>query len=326
MLLGKLSHIAKANIEATNRGEKIPEVSEKRIDKPYKGKAAPMQGRQGPIDPTTLKEIPDGFFTGIVSAQDSVPQAKRKNTGYTHVSDLIRGFCARQVRFSDEKNEKIFESPTGGHRVMWLIGRAVEKHIRDSYIKGVKGKGVLGKWICKCTKTEYEGFYDAKAKPCPFCRTSPSEFNELAFFDHEAGVVGNPDLPIVVGNEGDFIVVEIKSMNPEDFDDLVTPLPDHIYQAASYRRLLLKADKKVSNKVLIVYCTKKFKFGKPYKEFMVDVTSAPIQAVLDNMWAAARELRELRKNDEMPCRIACANPSSPMAKKCPHVTDCFMRG
>jgi hypothetical protein len=196
--------------------------------------------------------------------------------------------------------------------------------LRDDLEIYVKGEGVYGIWECACGALTKTGFYDATWADCGRCRKKASTYKEFTVYDHNAGVVGNPDFLIDIG--GVMYIVEIKSMNPEDFDELESPKPDHIYQAAGYRRLMNVNDFDVAPQVIIIYCTKKFKYGSPYKEFHVNVDKEPINAVLDNAWGVAEHIRESRKKATIPTEKICKNSSSPAARNCPHVTDCMGGG
>lgn len=322
MLLRNLSDKAKANIERTNSGEAPEQPSRARV---RERELAPS--RSGAVDPDSVNEVSENFITDIVVAQDRISEEKRHNSGYSHVTSLLRGICPRQQRFIDEADQPEYETANGGRRIIWRMGRAAEAHIRDSYIKGIKGKGVIGKWLCKCERTSYEGEFQQGHRACPHCRTAPVNYNEITLLNHEAGVCGNPDFILKLGRDGTIHVVEIKSMNGEDFDELAAALPDHVYQAASYRRLLMENGyDNVSNKVFVIYVSKKYSFRGPfYKPFLVDVDTPSVNAVLDNAWETARIIRRARTDGVIPERTQCATPQSPQAKKCAFVTDCFMR-
>ncbi len=325
MLLKNLSNKmtqgkAAADIARANAGEKVTAGGLRDRPSPKKRRIVPTQAQT--FSPTALDGLTDGFVTTVVRAQDDTPEPKRHNEGYLHLSAILKSICQRQVRFSDENpDKKVYDNVTGGHRVMWKLGRAVESHIRESYIKGVKGEGVYGVWECDCRALSKTGFYDATWAECGRCRKKANTYKEFTVYDHEAGVVGNPDFLIDIG--GVMYIVEIKSMNPEDYDALAAPLPDHIYQAAGYRRLMNGNDFDVAPQVIIVYCTKKFKFGSPYKEFHVDVDKEGFNNVLDGAWTVAAHVRESRRKGTIPAERVCKNASSPMARNCPHVTDCM---
>ena len=326
MLLRGLSDKARANVERTNKGEKAEGSGVRVRPRAEREHLAPQ--RTGAVDPSAV-DIDAEFFIKIVESQDAIAEEKRHNTGYTHVSTLLRGMCARKVRFQDEAETPEYEWAGGAQRIIWKMGRAAEKHIRESYIKGIKGKGVIGKWSCKCGRTTYEGEH-RKQPACGTCRTAPLEYDELTLLDHEAGVCGNPDMLVMMGKDGKLYVVEIKSLKADGddgFDALVAAKPDHVYQAASYRRLLIaNGYENVSEKVLIIYVNKKYAFrGSPYKSFMVDVDIDGVEAVLDGAWEAARLVRRSRIDGTIPERTECSSPQSQQAKKCPFVVDCFGR-
>ncbi len=83
--------------------------------------------------------LPDNYLKTILDAQDGVAEVRRVGTGdgqyghYTHVSSLI-GACSRMHALAAMDDRTIRETVTGGHRVMWAIGRHVEKHIRQQYL------------------------------------------------------------------------------------------------------------------------------------------------------------------------------------------------
>lgn len=317
MLLRSLSHTARSNVDRANRAA---------VDNPRTRPApeviAPIS--QDAFDPTALDAIPANFLSRVIGAQDSQPERARHNAGYMHLSALLKEVCPRQVRFSDLSPERhVYQDTTGGHRVMWKLGRAVEGHVRDSYIKGVKGKGVYGAWSCVCGSSRQEGVFSEDWPECRRCHTKPQKYEELTVFDHDAGISGNPDFPIYIGRA--LHVVECKSMNGEEFDALVQPIPDHVFQAAGYRRLFSINGFTVSNTVVIHYTTKKFKFGSPYKEFHVDVNTPEINRVLDGVWQRALEIKGHRLNNTIPPRTMCQSTNATKARKCPHCVDCFSR-
>jgi len=313
MLLKNLSD--KVNKTEGTRGIRAP-------SKPARERSIPPS-RQEAFDPTQLSELPSNFVTRIVDTQDRLPEKERHNTGHMHLSALLKNPCVRQMRFNDTGKDNL-QSVTGGHRLVWALGRAVEKHVRDSYIKGVKGKGVLGNWSCLCGAVKHEGLFSAAWQECQRCRAKPTKYSEYTVFDHDAGISGNPDFPIYIGDT--LHVVEMKSMNGEQFDALTAPLPDHIYQAAGYRRMLINNNFKVSNTVIIHYTTKKFMFGSPYKEYHVDVNKPQYDNVLDGMWAVANAVKASRAKGTIPKERVCSSINSPQAKNCPHITECWMRG
>lgn len=333
MLLRGLSNKARADIKRTNSGETpLPAVRD--LPAPStngrsRSRPAPTTGtaRFEPADPTQVEGLlPDNFITGIVQVQDNMPDPRRYNANYTHLSALLKDPCARQIRFWDnDQTRPIFDYVGGAMRVVWRQGRATESHIREQFLKGVQNKGVIGEWSCKCGAAKREGMFDETWMECGRCRTLPNNYGELTLYDHAAGIVGNPDFLFAL-MENKTHVSEIKSMNDEQFSGLTEPVPDHVYQACGYRRMLEISGRPVTDGVTIMYANKKYTWGQsPYKEFQVDARQQSIQNVLDGMWDAARVIKQARADNIIPTHKVCSSPTCTQAKKCPFVTDCFNR-
>jgi hypothetical protein len=238
----------------------------------------------------------------IVDAQDRMPSRTRIAGRYTHLTSLIHG-CARAQVIAREQRLTPSESVTGGHRVMWRIGRATEAHFRDSYIRAVDYKGVIGRWSCVCGRTSYQGLFNTRATRCRHCEYQPTVYKELTVKDEEAGIAGNPDFLLRLG--GPVVVVELKSMNAENWNKLEEAMPDHVVQAGGYRRLLMQDGVPVLAYVIVVYVKKDFKWGSPYKEFHVRVdgmaeTPSYVVPTLDIMWQRARAIKNGTLQDLPP--------------------------
>lgn len=267
--------------------------------------------------------LPENFLTQSISAQDNIAEIQRGYTpGYVHVSSMI-AMCPRRMAIMWGENRPVIRGVTGGHRVMWKLGRAVEAHIRDQYIQNVRYHNVHGAWECTCHQpTRIEGFHRNDVT-CSNCGGPLNTYAERPLFDHDLGIVGNPDM-IVYHNEA-FVVLEIKSMNPEQWDALSGPLGDHVFQAGMYYDLLLKEGKRAHQQVVFIYCTKKFKYGSPYKEYHVDVSAPHLRAIRDAAKAHVQQLRESQESNTLPPRVLCTTPSSTCARDCPAVSACFNR-
>jgi len=330
MLLGKMGDKMRADIERTNRGEKRPAVDDApRAPTPAAGNPATGSGRNrraGIIDPVALENVPDTFIKELLDGQDNMAEVKRNTPGYLHVSALLKSTCARKMRLEEQSTAPQYESVHGGMRVVWRIGRAVESHIREQYIKAIKFKGVIGTWACKCGDTTYNGIHDPRATVCAFCRTQPHVYNELTLKDDEVKICGNPDLLSTLGDEVTaFEIKSIKHDGPDGWDALTAPLPDHVYQVSAYRRLGVSNGMNMNRYAYVIYCTKSYVFGSPYKVFKVDTTTQQVTALLDEVWAVAREVQESRRAKSLPARTVCATPETKKAKSCAMCTDCFMR-
>lgn len=266
-----------------------------------------------------MPDIPDNYLKTTLDIMDKRPEKSRiGKPGYTHVSSLIGG-CVRQYTLATRFNTEIRESVTGGHRVMWKIGRAVEAHVRDSFIEGQGNRGVYGRWKCRCGRVNHLGLYPSRG--CN-CQNEPLKYFEPELTDEENKIIGSPDMTLIFGNYF-FVPVEVKSMNKDDFDALETPLPDHIAQAASYRRLYALSGKRVHDQVIIIYTKKDFKWGSPYKEFKVDCTAEVVENIVSDMVRKAATIARSAQGGNLPERSICQSASNPKAKACPVAHLCF---
>lgn len=269
-----------------------------------------------------------GFVTGVVTMQDNQPEESRvtQATDYLHLSSLI-GACARMHVLAHRYDVTIHNRVTGAHRVMWAMGRAVETHIRSAFVKGMDWRGVYGRWRCACGKRRVDGFLPAggpSAQRCVVCGSGTEVYEEMTWKDEGARIVGNPDLTFQT-SEG-LTVVEIKSLNGDEFETLTAPKPDHVLQALGYRRLIAGNGVAVAPRAAIVYANKKFQFrGSVYKEFHVSETQATANA-LDLMWGTALAIWTGKQSGTAvtPVRLpACSSMGTPTAKRCPTCTYCF---
>lgn len=261
-----------------------------------------------------------GDLLTSLNRQDGRSDVERVGSEYVHLTNLI-DFCARKHAIAGDAGVPTYKRITGGHKVMWEIGRAVEKNARNKLIRDWDYEGVWGLWTCVCEYEEFEGLYSLDFGPCPRCEHPRNVYKEWTFFDHENKITGNPDLLRIIS--GRFVCIEIKSMNGEDFNELEAPLPDHVFQAGGYRRLAMINGEPVHAEVWVLYVTKKFKWGSPYKEYLVPITEQH-ERVLDLAWADARVLADARAIGSLPPRI-CRAQGQTRAKNCAQMGECFMR-
>ncbi|QIG76124.1 hypothetical protein EVC24_103 [Rhizobium phage RHph_I4] len=273
--------------------------------------------------PPRMPILPDNYIKETVLRQDTAPSASRLNhPGYVHVSSLV-GICARQYALAQRYQVEAVESVTGGHRIMWKIGRAVEKHVRMQFIDGQGRQGIYGVWKCRCERIDHLGMFPART--CNYCEEQATRYFEPVLHDEENKIVGSPDLTFLVGRFY-FVPVELKTMNKADWDKLEAPLPDHIAQASMYRYLYSLKGYLVHNNVKFVYVTKDFKWGDPYKEFQVDCTQEAVVNTVAAMVDAARRIKSARDTRVLPNRSVCQTASNSRAKGCPVAHLCFSMG
>jgi hypothetical protein len=279
------------------------------------------------IEEKKFEVLPENFLKQILDASDREPQKSRAGTykEHVHVSSLANNFCARQYAIALHEKLPLYESLTGGHKVTFRIGRAVEAHVRETLLDKYGVQNVYAKWECSCRKYFYEGL--GGNQTCR-CGKKLDIFAEPDIQDDHNGVKGHPDL--VFKYKDQYHIVEIKSIKAESneqtgnigWNDLTAPLDSHISQAGFYPYLLSKKLDNVSPVVVYIYVTKDFKFGSPYKEYHVDSSQQQYNVERTSLLAEAKEVKDFIENKITPKRI-CATLNSPLAKKCPVAFRCF---
>ena len=277
--------------------------------------AAPASARSA--DPY----LPANWLRSILAAGDAQPDRTRRGAeGHIHVSGLI-GFCAREhVILRLHSDQPVLNNVDAGMRIVWALGRAAEHHVRDSVIS-IRRNDVMGVWRCPCGETKHTGY--RPSVNCRRCQKSVHVYGEMTLFDEEAGVSGNPDVLI---REGQFIVpVEIKSMNKKEWDTLAAPKGDHVFQVMGYAAILRRLRYPVHRNAIIVYVSKDYMFGSPYKEFQIDTESRSLNAQWERSRQEAIAAHAATASGVIPARTMCQTVDSTRAKTCKCTLQCFSR-
>lgn len=278
--------------------------------------------------------LPENYVIGFVDRFDQAPQKSRDGgtDGYMHASSLIGLDCERRSVLMQMFKIEHWERVSGGHRIMWAQGRATEKHIRDAVIAMREGQGVLGRWTCRCGESEFLGERPALTQTCPRCRHPMDRYNEALLKNEAIKITGSPDLILMVG--GKLLVVEIKSMTPEQFDALAGAMPDHANQALIYRQMLKDLGWPVHDFVAVVYGRKQFAWGGAfkrrdgkgklvYREFHVEAGSNLSRTMVSETFATAERIARHVATRTPPARTECDNPETTKAKGCCACVNCF---
>lgn len=277
----------------------------------------------GAIRPSMPDLDADAFKT-ILDTKDKVAQRSRTGTpGYTHVSTLCSDVCPRHYAINVVHEREDWEAVTGGHRLMWAYGRTAEAHIRAHLTQGdVFGYQIYGDWRCPCKRTKHVGTKPKMDRLCPKCELPMTVYYEQPWRDHDNKIVGNPDLGAFIGRY--YFPVEIKSMSKDLWDNLTKPLAEHVNQALLYRYLAKINGMMVHDKVMIVYAKKEFKWGSPYKVYVVDVTTPQYVGMLERSIELARNILRAIETRNMPKRLGnCTDIASGRSKRCPAAITCY---
>ena len=282
---------------------------------------------------------PENFIKDLVDAADREPIQQRAGTftEYVHVSSLANNFCARQYAIALKEDLPMYETVSGGMRVVWAQGRASEDHLRDAFIQKYGIRNIYANWGCEFHRDsdpkDKHDFKQRMFKPdkCK-CGGELNKFHEPNLYENNAKVSGRPDLVFRYRNW--MHITEIKSIKSEidspnknqhlTFEELTEPLQTAQNQASFYPDLLKKMepDFNVSPIVRYVYIAKAFKMGSPYKEFTVDHSTPKWKTHRNELYEEAKQIKEFIETDKLPPRI-CPSIGSPLAKKCVVSARCF---
>ena len=258
-----------------------------------------------------------GTLKSFIDAQDGSLEQSRIASDYIHVSSLLN-FCPRRLWLALNDNQNVIEVPRSADRVVWAMGRAAEHHVRTQIIHALNFEQAYGRWTCKCEQSIQTGHFP-KNITCLTCNGPLDRYIELSLFDHELRIVGNPDLILIIIG-GKATIVEIKSINKREFDELKTPKASHVFQGTAYHRLF-RGSFELEDAIAIIYVCKDYTFKSPYKEF-----SVPYQQLDNIVERAFDEVRLFRETQSLPQRLeVCSSMQTSTAKNCALCVNCFSR-
>lgn len=294
---------------------------------------APLAVILPPEPPPTIRApgltTADDYVLRLIDAHNRKLETSRDGgtNGFMHVSSLIGLACQRKSALMAQHHVVAHETVTGAHRIMWAQGRATEAHIREAVIGATGGAIVYGLWECRCGYAQHLGMRPAQDFKCRKCEHALTVYKEPVQFDTDAMLTGSPDMTLVPMTKK--LVVEIKSMTPDDFDALEAPVPDHANQALMYREMYRRSGHDVMDEVVILYGRKQFRWGGAlgrnvvYKEFHVDATTRIAQDMVAMCYDIAYRLAAHYRAGTLPARTCCAGPEDKTATQCPVAHLCF---
>lgn len=255
--------------------------------------------------------------------------------GTIHASDLMKDveYCPREAAFMDLGLAKKKDSFIGtALRITFDHGRSMETNLRNNWLRDA----VVGNWKCSVCGHVHELFGKAPKVKCK-CGYHQWEYDEVRFLSPTSGISGGLDILVDVG-ETKLRIVELKSIDKDEFKKLEAPLAEHKFRTSLYLRLADESDQHISERVNtksahILYVSKSFGFKdetlkaagikdspfSPFKEFVIprndEITDTPV--------AKARVLHSWRKHKQgMPCGV-CPNGLIKRAQSCTAVGPCF---
>ncbi len=240
--------------------------------------------------------LPGDFVKSMCDVQDNIPEISRLQTtgngdDLIHATALI-GMCVRQYTLASKYGVDHKRTNHGGDRVTWSMGLAAEAHV----VKQVKA---------------YHG--------------KDNVITGLVGVDEDLGVVYRPDMVIRVANRL-VVVAEVKMMNAEDWTSLEEPLADHVLQVALYRELIARQDTHEMTPhviVVLLYVSRTYVWGSPYKEFHVNTDMPHVQNMLSTALRLARQLKQANVEGRVHGHRVCPTPDCQQSKDCAVSTMCW---
>ena len=253
--------------------------------------------------------------------------SKARDVAHIHASDLTKDdpqFCPREIALLRMTGKKRKDQYIGQSlEVAFEIGEAYHDKIRNDWLRNI----AVGHWKCPHCEAKVE-FSKLPKIACPECGSKRWEYDEVRFNSEELDVSGSIDL-IVDLKLQKLVITEIKSMDKDQFSDLIAPLAEHRIRTCLYLKIIESSDVKWKDNIdlehaRIIYVTKgygkKTETGKfsPFKEYVVNRNDASIQGYLDK----AVNLKAFTDKGIVPCGV-CKNSFDPRMKSCTVAPECF---
>ena len=274
--------------------------------------------------------------------------------GYVHATH-IETICPRRLALLRRTATEYIHtegSVSSSDRVVWEMGRAVEKHIRKQLLDAIGQSKSFGVWKCVCGHASVTQGYDLKRTRanvgndgcCTQCKHEPDTFHELPIWMDTEGLVLSPDYSYMHKSK-QAKIVEIKSMKHEKFMDLREPLLPNVKQVLRYIRALQVKGVDVHPVGTIIYASKgvvrsakheRVK-SEQYKEFNVSFDQYPsMLAGIEADFQRGRVIKQVDQEgiytgddadvNQLPPRV-CKTADGVESSKCDMCALCFgMRG
>ncbi len=253
-------------------------------------------------------------------------------------SDLLsqtHEFCPREHAFLDLGVAKKKGQFIGtAQRMTFNHGKFMEDEIRNKHLRHL----AVGHWVCSVCSKKHPTFGPVPMVKCSGCGYSNRwRYEEPRFEDPYTSVSGGLDM-LAKTKTTKLKILEVKTIAPEKFKELVAPLSEHRSRTTLYMSLAEKSAVEHSERVdtksaIILYVTKSFGFKddtlkalgvkdsgfSPFKEFTIKRDDS----ILSTPLARARVLKVWREDQKgMPCGI-CSNGLTKRAQNCSAISSCF---
>lgn len=169
-------------------------------------------------------------------ASRQLHESARVHADCLHVSSLVGDYlCPRQIWLANHYHLTAIDRVRPAMKIVWDMGRACEKTVRDLLITGMGRSRVLGKWSCACGATTQVG--QGQELDCNICDTACDIYGEADLYYSPLKIFGHSDF-IYLDEARNVNVVEIKSINKSDWLTLEAPRHTHVAQVSMYYFML----------------------------------------------------------------------------------------
>lgn len=246
-----------------------------------------------------------------------------------HASDVTKAsFCARRWMFMSLFNGKPEGSWVGtALRATYDLGHSTARVLIEEWAKDF----AIGNWDClKCGASR-----TMSLQPKSGCGKSSSchwRFREPVFESKEYGIEGSIDVLMDLLSLN-WVVVELKTYAAEEFDKMITALPEHVTRTRLYLKLIADSGSPWTsrinlNRAHILYASRGYgrknpDFNNeilPFREFVVDRNDdhPDVQLALQK----GKFVKLFKDIKQIPGGI-CATPLDKNAQGCAYCQQCF---
>ena len=260
---------------------------------------------------------------------------KGRSYATVHASSLTHpsGMCPRMYALADVTHTKAPDSwLSTSLKMTFQIGRDQERNI-------VLWFAEMGRAVChwRCISCNQLHVFQKRPYACAECGVKKLDPEEVRFTSAVTGVGAGIDMILALGDPK-MRVIEIKTMDKEQFKELKAPIAEHRWRTNLYLRTIAESGSSWANLIdtsmaTILYTTKGGygtscddvkKWGlpedfSPFKEY--DITRD--DAETDDLALRARTVKEFRAGEVGMPEGICATAFSQRAQECPLKGVCF---
>jgi len=261
---------------------------------------------------------------------------KPRSHAKIHASDLMKDgeYCPRELALLDLGLGKKKDSYVGtALRITFDHGRDIEHRIRNDWLRDA----AVGKWKCAVCGNHHATFGKVPKVACK-CGYNKWEYDEYRFMDEQSGTSCGVDVMLDVG-EPKLRIVEIKTIDKDEWKKLVAPMAEHKFRTSLYLRLAHASTDEVSQRVntnvaTLLYISKSYGSKdeslkasgipdspfSPFKEFTIHRDDSLSDVPLAKAEVATAWRQDRSKG--MPAGV-CHSALIGRAQKCPCAVACF---